>query len=64
MPEDLKHLKGRDTATLEELTISTMYEVEAVINVLERKGLLTKDEVLTEIKILSGKKRSILTAGE
>ena len=48
--------KERETATLEELTMSTMYEVEAVINVLERKGLLTKDEVLAEIKILSGKK--------
>jgi len=51
MPQD-----PRETATLEELTISTMYEVEAVINILERKGLLTKDEVLEEIKILSGKK--------
>jgi len=36
--------------------MSTMYEVEAVINVLEHKGLLTRDEVLEEIKILSGKK--------
>ncbi len=52
MPQDHKE---RETATLEELTISTMYEVEAVINVLYRKGLLTKDEVLEAIKILSGK---------
>jgi len=43
-------------ATLEELAISTMYEVEAVINVFERKGLLTRDEVLEEIKRMSGKK--------
>jgi len=33
-----------------------MCEIEAVINVLERKGLLTRDEVFEEIKILSGKK--------
>jgi len=33
-----------------------MYEVEAVINILERKGLLTRNAVLEEIKILSGKK--------
>jgi len=45
----------RDVATLEELTISTMYEVEAVINILESKGLLTKDEVLEEIKKISNK---------
>ena len=46
----------KDVATLEELTISTMYEVEAVINILERKGLLTRYKVLEEIKVLSGKK--------
>ena len=48
--------KERDTSTLEELTMSTMYKIEAVINILERKGLLTKEEVLEEINILSGKK--------
>jgi len=53
MPQDSKE---RETATLEELTVSTLYEIEAVINVLDRKGLLTKEEVLEEIKILSGKK--------
>jgi len=53
VPQDPKE---RDFATLEELTISTMYEAEAVINILERKGLLTKDEVLEEIKVLSRKK--------
>jgi len=52
MPQDPN---GRKTATLAKLTMSTMYEVEAVINFLERKGVLTKGEVLEEIKILSGK---------
>jgi len=46
MPQDPKE---RETATLEELTISTMYEVEALINILERKGLLTRNEVLEEL---------------
>jgi len=45
-----------NTTTLNELAISTMYEIEAVINILERKGLLSRDEVLAEIKELSGKK--------
>lgn len=34
----------------------SLKESEAVINILERKGLLTRDEVLEEIKVLSGKK--------
>ena len=53
MPEDPKE---RDVATPEALTMFTMYEIEPVINLLEHKGLLTKDEVLEEIKVLSGKK--------
>jgi len=32
-----------------------MYEVETVINVLERKALLTKDEMLVEIEKINGK---------
>jgi len=52
----LQDPKERDVATLEELTISTMYEIEALINILERKGLLTREEVLKEIKSLSGKR--------
>ena len=42
--------------TLEELSVSTMYEIEAVINILERKWLLTKDEVLEEIMKISEKR--------
>jgi len=37
MPENPKE---RDVATLEELTVSTMYEAEALINILERKGTI------------------------
>ena len=40
---------NKETVTLEELVISNMYEIQAVINILERKGLITKAEVLEEI---------------
>ena len=39
-----------------DMAIASMYEIEAVINILERKGILTRDEVLEEIKNLSEKK--------
>jgi hypothetical protein len=42
-------LDGKEVATVEELAISNAYQMEAIINVLERKGLLTKAEVLNEI---------------
>jgi hypothetical protein len=37
------------TATLEEVIISQSYEIAALVNLLERKGILTKTEVLEEI---------------
>lgn len=43
---------NKETVTLEELVISNMYEIQAVINILKLKGLFTKDEVLEEIKLL------------
>jgi hypothetical protein len=36
--------------TLEELAISNMWEIEALINVLDRKGLISKEELLEEVK--------------
>ena len=38
------------TASLEEVVISTVMTEEAIINILERKGLLTREEVLQEIR--------------
>ena len=46
--------KERNTATLEELTISNMYEIEAVIELLEEKGITTKEEVLGRKKKMRG----------
>ena len=36
----------------EELAVSTMLEVQALINILERKGLITKDEILEEVEVV------------
>ena len=44
--------KNKETVSIEELTISNMYEIEAIIRVLERKGFLTQKEVIEELKKL------------
>jgi len=41
--------KSTQAVTLEELAVSTAFEVAALIAVLERKGILTHAEVLDEI---------------
>ena len=33
--------KERETVTLEQLALSNAYQLEAIVNVLERKGILT-----------------------
>ena len=38
--------------TLEELAISTMWETSALVELLERKGILTKQDVLAMIQEL------------
>ncbi len=38
--------------TLDELAISTMWETSALVELLERKGILTKQEVLAMIQKL------------
>jgi len=41
---------NKETVTFEELTVSNMYEIEAMINVLIRKNIITKDEIIQEIR--------------
>ena len=48
----------REVVTLEELAISTSFEIAALIEVLERKGLLTKAEVLEMIRQLKARQSS------
>lgn len=45
-------LPKEDTVTIEEAVISQSYEIAAIVNVLEKKGILTKTEILDEIRRL------------
>jgi len=42
----------KPTVTIEELAISKMFQIEAVIRVLEKKGLCTQKEVIEELQLL------------
>lgn len=42
----------RQLVTAKELTMSNMYMVEALIRILERKGITSKQEVLEELKVM------------
>ncbi len=46
------HLVPTNLVTLEELAISNMWETSALVELLERKGILTKQEVLAMIQEL------------
>jgi hypothetical protein len=43
-------LERKETVTVEELAYSNSFEIAALVAVLERKGLLTKEEIIEEIK--------------
>ncbi len=43
-------LDPKEIVTLEELAISNMWETSALVELLERKGILTKQEVLDMIQ--------------
>ncbi len=45
-------LDPNDLVTIEELAISNMWETSALVELLERKGILTKQEVLDMIQEL------------
>ncbi len=45
-------LDPREIVTLKELAISTLWETSALVEVLERKGILTKQDVLAMIQEL------------
>lgn len=44
-----KQDSAEGTVTLEELAVSNSFEIAALISVLERKGLLTREELIAEI---------------
>jgi len=45
-------LDPKETVTLEELVLSNVYTQEALINLLEKKGVISKEELIEEIKRL------------
>jgi hypothetical protein len=48
----------KETVTFEELLMSNVYTQEALINLLEKKGIIDKQELLEEIKRLKKAKSS------
>ena len=48
-------LSRKETVTFEELLTSNVIEQEALVNLLEKKGVITKVELLQEIKESSKK---------
>ena len=55
------NLDPKQTASLEEVLVATVFQQEAMMNLLERKGLLTRAEVMSEI--LEMKKKVSSTEG-
>jgi hypothetical protein len=45
-------LGNQETVTVEELVVSNSYELAAIFNILERKGLINKTEFMEEVKRL------------
>jgi len=48
-------LNSKEIVTLEELALSSMWEMAALVEVLEKKGLLTKQDLLDAIRELRRK---------
>jgi hypothetical protein len=51
-----EQLDPKEAVSLEELVISHSYEMVALITVLEKKGILTRDEIISVIKELRNEK--------
>ena len=52
-------LDPKETVSLEELLMSNVYTQEALVNLLEKKWIITKAELLEEIKRLRDTKNKI-----
>ena len=48
-------LDPREMVTVEDIAISSMYEIEALIEVLVEKGIITHEELLKKIKELQAR---------
>ena len=47
--------KDREEVTLEQIALSNMYSIEAIVYLLVEKGILTMDEIIDKIKIIQTK---------
>ncbi len=56
-----KQLDPKETVDLKELVLSEVIQMEALINVLESKGILTREEVLEEIEKIAAQMRKVET---
>jgi len=43
----------KELVTADELALSNSFEIAALVSILERKGLLTRDEVIAEVSRLN-----------
>ena len=50
-----KKLDAKETVDIRELVLSEVIQLEALINILESKGVITKQELLEEIKRVAAK---------
>ena len=53
-----ERMDKRETVSLEELTLSNVYQLEALVLLLEEKGILTVDELIEKIKELRAAKQA------
>ena len=49
-----QQMVNEEMTAIKELTINHSFEIMALVGVLEKKGLLTRGEVITEINRLRG----------
>ena len=47
----------RETVTVEQIALTNMYQFEALLKVMERKGMVTSQEVMDELEIVVESKR-------
>ena len=52
-------LDPKEVVSFEELLVSNVIEQEALVNLLERKGVITEAELLEEIKALRNRQNRI-----
>lgn len=50
-------LPKEQTVTIAELVVSHMYEMMALVTLLDKKGIISKEEILEEIKQLRDKRK-------